>query len=225
MNRAPVFLSFTGISVFLLFSSCKRNPIDRLVDPLPDNSLPQSSGVYMIYDDELRTGGGLAFIPGPESQEIDLAARVTPRRSINTIRYFWNGNDVFNSSTGMFQHLFAGFMTTVTPDAAGLDAATGKNLSAAGYTRLRLFVKGSLSHNTRLRIEGPDDGAGGITPERTEIFTLGPDWQEITLTIPPAHFSNVKVFFILSFQYTQPARSTAAGGGGEVYVDDVRYER
>jgi hypothetical protein len=49
------------------------------------------------------------------------------------------------------------------------------------------------------------------------------DWQEYSLAIPPSHFNNVKIFVTVSFQYTQPPRTTEAGTGGEVYLDDVKY--
>jgi hypothetical protein len=89
---------------------------------------------------------------------------------------------------------------------------------------LRLFVRGALSTNTTLRIEGPSNGTTS-TPARVELSSLGSEWQEVVLSIPAADFSNVKVFLTVSFQYSQPPRTTANGEGGVVFLDDIRYER
>jgi hypothetical protein len=68
-NAAPLL-----ILAFLLGAGCKHNPIERLADPNPSGArpFPATGGVYTIYDDELKTGGGLGFIPGGENQTIDL---------------------------------------------------------------------------------------------------------------------------------------------------------
>jgi hypothetical protein len=205
-------------------AGCDKNPVERLSNPLSDGSVPQSSGVFVIYDDELKTGGGLAFIPGGENQSIDLTDTSEPRRSAHSLRYIWNGEDVFNHDTGLFQHDFAGFQLLVSPDSETFAAATPKNLSAAGYATLSFFVRGSLSSGTRLRIEGPDDGPGGITPQRLELSALDPNWTAVTMSIPAADFASVKIFLTVSFQYTQPPRTTAPGEGGTVFFDEIRYE-
>jgi hypothetical protein len=214
-NAAPLL-----ILAFLLGAGCKHNPIERLADPNPSGArpFPATGGVYTIYDDELKTGGGLGFIPGGENQTIDLLS------SGGEIRYSWNGNDV--SSTTTTEHLFAGFELLVTPNFVGFESAPGKNLSGAGYTKLKFSIRGSLSANTTVRVEGPDDGLGGITPALVNITTLGSAWQDVTLPIPdPTHFNNVKGFMIVTFQFAQPSGTTTPGGGGTVYVDNIRYEQ
>ena len=217
-------------AVFLL-GSCKKNPIDRLINPVPDGAVSQTSGIFVIYDDELKTGGGLGFIPGGENQVITQVDASSPRRSDNQIRYSWNGQDVSNS--GSLQHLFAGFSLLVTPDFSTFDSASAKNLNAnnAGYTKLTFYIRGTLASDTYVRIEGPDDGPGGITPARMEslpsltgTFTLTEDWQKQELTVPAGDFNQVKSFLTLSIQYMQPVGTTVGGGGGTIYLDDIRYE-
>lgn len=215
------------LALFLTFVACKRNPVDRLTNPNADGIVPQSSGVYMIFDDEIKTGGGLGLIPGGDNQTIDVTDHSSPRRSINAMRYVWNGKDVFNFDTEEFQHLFAGFNMFVPSDGSQLASTNPKNLSAPGYTKLKFFVRGSLSHATTLRIEGPDDGSGGNTPALIESgtdFTLTNDWQEITMTIPASDFNSVLIFFTISLQYDQPPRTEPAGEGGVIYLDDIHYE-
>lgn len=213
----------TPLLIFTLFgmTACKKNPVDRLTNPLPDGDVSQSSGVYVVYDDELKTGGGLAFIPGGGNQFVDLSDVSEPRRTNRQARYTWTGADVAN------QHLFAGFDFLVTPDGSTLDAATAKNLSSAGYTKMTLYVRGQLAEGNALRIEGPSSGNSSFVPARTEISAsdLNNSWRQITLNVPAGDFANVKIFAIFSIQYTQPPRTTNPGEGGTIFIDDVRYER
>lgn len=221
MNKA----AWAMIMGLMLLVGCKRNPIERLVDPVPSEAqpFPATGGRYVVFDDELKTGGGLAFIPGGQNQSINLNYTDGSRPG-RQIVYAWNGNNV-SSMTSVSQHAFAGFELLVTNDFTGFDTATGKNLSAANYTTLKLSIRGALSDNTILRIEGPDDGAGGITPAVSNITSLGANWQDVTLSIPSADFANVKAFIIVTFQFAQPSGSSTPGGGGIVYLDDIRYEQ
>jgi hypothetical protein len=219
--------SFILVAMTLAFGACKRNPIDRLTDPVPSGAVSGSSGVYIIYDDELKTGGGLGFIPGGENQSINLA-EPNPIIGHSQIRYTWNGGDIYSSTLAAQQHLFAGFSLLVTPDFTTFDSATGKNLNATTntpYTKLKFFVRGAVSENTTLRIEGPDDGSGGITPVLQDI-SLTSSWQEVTMSIPSStHFANVKVFMTVSLQYSQAPRTTNPGQGGTIFLDQIRYEQ
>lgn len=210
-------------------TGCKRNPVDRLTDPNPQSVVPYdptSPREFMIFDDEITTGGGLGLIPGGDNQSIDVTDHSSPRRSTNALRYQWNGQDVFSFETGQFQHLFAGFNMFVASSIDEVASSTPKNLSGANYANLKFFIRGQLSPGTTVRIQGPDDGAGGITPALIESgtnFTLTNDWQEITMTIPSAHFTSVRIFLTITLQYAQAPRTTAPGNGGVIYLDDIRY--
>jgi hypothetical protein len=218
-----VKILLTASLIFVL--GCEKNPVDRLVNPLPDGDVSQSSGIFSIYSDELTTGGGVGFIPGGENQAIDFLDQSSPQRTRTQVRFTWNGGDV--TQNGSPQHLFAGFILPITVDAADLPAATGRDLSSFGYTKLTLYLRGSLSANTTLRIEGPDDGQGGITAAQTNLTgsTVNSNWTQITLNIPSGHFTNIQTFLTLTFQYDQPPRTTAPGEGGVVYLDDIQYEQ
>lgn len=208
---------------------CRRNPIERLTNPVPEGAVPQSSGTFVLYDDELKTGGGVGFIPGGQNQTIDFSDRSDPRRTTTQIRYTWSGQDVFSDqlTPPAYQHLFAGFSLTVPVDATTVASAAAKDFSGPAYTKVTLWVRGNLSDNNVLRIEGPDDGAGGNTAARTEISgsSLAAGWQKVTLPVPSQEFSNVKVFLTISIQYDQAPRTTLAGEGGTVFIDDIQYER
>lgn len=220
MRNRKIFLIFLA---GVIFSGCKKNPVDRLINPVPEGDVAPASGVYSIYNDEFKTSAGIGLIPGGENQTIELG---------DAIRYFWNGADV--PDVGVQQHLFAGYSVIITPDFTTFDAAQPRNLNAgvATYAKLKFLIRGTLASDTYVRIEGPDDGSGGIVPIKIESlhglagdFTLTDQWQEKEIVIPSNHFDNVKVFFTLSLQYSQPSGTTVPGGGGTIYIDQVRYEQ
>lgn len=211
------------LSSILVLTACKKNPVDRLTNPLIDGQVPQSSGLFIIYDDELKTSGGLGLIPQDGNQSIDLADQSAPHRTVNSIRYTWNGQPVLNNGTP--QHLFAGFQLIISPQVSQLATTPARDLSGPGYTRLTMYVRGHLSENTILRVEGPDDGDTATTPARTEISSLSNDWTPLVVLVPAADFTTVKSFVTISLQYTQPPFSTSPGEGGTVYFDEIRYEK
>ena len=217
----------TLIVGLLVLSSCKKNPINRLTNPLPDGDVPQSSGIYGIYNNELLTGGGLGLIPGAGNQSVNFSDVSEPRLGTRQISYYWNGGDVFDPNLHTSSHTFAGFSLLIAQDFASLDSTPAKDLSSFGYTKLTLYVRGSLSDNTSLRIEGPSVGGSLATPARVELTQsqLTNSWQKVTLTVPSGDFSSVKVYMTVSFQYAQPPRTTNPGEGGTVFINVAQYER
>lgn len=214
----------------VLSIGCKGNPIERLVNPFGSGVVPQNTAPYVIYDEEIKTGGGAGFIPSDGNQSLVFDDRSSPRRSVFATRYTWTGGDVYNpeASPPAFQHLFAGFSFLVSPDFATLSSYAGRNLFDAGYTKLTLHLRANLSPNTVVRIEGPDDGPGGhttVSADYTAADLIASDWNYIQLSVPSTHFSNVKVFATVSLQYQQPGGTTTPGAGGTIYLDDVRYEQ
>lgn len=215
-----------GIAGLVLMTGCEKNPIERLVNPYNDASVPGVSGSFFIYDDELKTGSAVAFIPFGENQNLDVADKTSPRRSTNHLRYVWTGADTSSSTPGAFQHEFAGFSLLTSPSIETSASAPGRNLAAAGYTSLKFWIRGSLSLGNRVRVEGPDDGDPRTPLPALVEFAADQlaDWQEVTMAIPAADFEAMKTFMTVSIQYAQPPRTTPAGAGGTVYLDDVRYE-
>jgi len=224
---------FLPFILALTLVGCEKNPIDRLTNPLNDGVVPGTSGVFVIYDDEPKTGGGVAFIPGGENQNIDFSDRSGPHDGKKDLRFIWNGGDVTNSTTTETEHLFAGFMLMAIDDVTKLDSSVGRDLRTPGYTKLTFWARGVLSENTTFRVEGPGYGTGGITPVRLDIPDvsngippLSAEWTFYSLNIPSSNdFKNVKIFVIVSLQYSQPPRTTANGGGGVIYLDDIRYSQ
>jgi hypothetical protein len=205
------------VSLLFFATGCKKDPVGRIVNPLGDGAVPQVSGVYVIYSDELKTGGGLGFVPTAGNQGIDLFDQSEPRRTRNQIRYLWNGQSVGG------QINFAGFSLLITPDFSTLNSTPHKDLSFGGYTKLTMMVRGRLGDGVSLRIEGP--GSGSSTAARTDITTLSNTWQQITLSVPSADFSTVRIFMTLTFQYDRVPRTDVPSDGGEVYLDDIQFEQ
>lgn len=202
--------------------ACKKNPVDRLVNPVSDGAVPLSSGTFLIYDDEIKTGGGLGLIPGGANQTINLSDVSEPRRTTRHTAYSWNGRA---PGVDPSSHTFAGFSFLVSPDFTTFSATPARNLSSFGYTKLRVSVRGSLAANVSLRIEGPSTGDEAFVPARTTLNSLNGAWQDVELTVPAGDFTNVKVFATISLQYAQPPFTTNPGDGGTVYIDDIRYEQ
>ncbi len=227
------FITLSILGVLLAGSACKKNPIDRLSNPVPDGAVNGISGTYFIYDDDLKTGGGLAFIPGGENQSADVLDNSQPQLTLNQIRYSWNGGPVFDYEHGVFQYRFAGFNFPVSIEIDDLPTTPARDLSRANYTAVKLWVRGTLSDRTWLRIDGPDTSPSGAHAQinsrrQGDIsggdFVLTNDWQEITLPVPLAsNFSTIKTFITITIQFAPPFGTTSHGGGGTVYVDNIRY--
>jgi hypothetical protein len=215
------------VAIFVL-PGCEKDPVDRLTNPLSEGAVPGYSGTYIVYDDELKTGGNLALIPGGENQEIDLSDRSAPRGNLRQVRYTWNGLSVSTYPAGGYQQLFAGFIFMVGDDVNTLQSTPGRDLSGPGYTQMTFSVRGWLSEETSLRVEGPSTAETGFTPARVDIdrseLSLNV-WKSYTLTVPATDFNNVRTFITLTIQYDQPPRTTLPSNGGTIYIDDIRYSR
>jgi hypothetical protein len=202
----------------LLTAGCRKNPIERLTNPVPGGAVPQSSGVFVLYDNELKTGGGLELFPTGDNQGIDLSNHDRPVNAGTQIRYVWNGQPVGG------QQAFAGFSLIITPDDSTLSSTPAKNFSAAGYTEISMRIRGNLSFGNTLKIEGPSDGTStAAQPPVPPALTN--EWQPFSFSIPSGDFAHVKIFATFSIQYSQPPRTTAPGEGGVIYIDDLRYEK
>lgn len=225
MTRLNQFNLFFFFCLLLMGTACKKNSVNKLTNPYSDGVVPNSGAPFYIFKEEVMGGGGVAFLPGGENQTIDFFDHSSPRRSVNQIRYSWNGEDVFDSAESEFQHGFAGFYLSAGDDPLAYNKTL--DLSAAGYTQLKFFARGELSSDTKVKIEAPGDGHTTSVKMILDSTQLSSSWQEFTLpigSITPNPFSNVRVFLVVTFEYTQPGRTTVAGDGGVIYMDDIRYE-
>src|SRR4051812_40967478 len=90
------------LPVGLLLAGCNLSPFGRTRDASGGGGTGAFSGNFVIFNNELITGGGAFEYPGPEGQILTFTDASNPisRRSI---RYSWTGESVNN------QTIFAGF--------------------------------------------------------------------------------------------------------------------
>ena len=215
-------LSRRMVVVGLILAACERHPLDRLIDPVPSGAAPSAAADWVLYDDELKTGGGFFLIPEAANQTLTDHDASGPAVGRKSIVYSWNGGEVNG------QHLFAGFGLLAAQQIAQDASTPPRNLSADGFTKITFWARGTLSENTILRVEGPSDGTGSTLMPRLEISPaeLAAGWAKYTLSVPDptVAFASVKQYVIFSIIYTQPTGTTLAGEGGTVDVDQIAYE-
>jgi hypothetical protein len=234
------------LTVLLMIGGCNKSPFDRTRDASNGGAL-ENFGVtsaFRIFSDELVTGGGAFEYPGGENQTLSFSDTSNPV-SHRSIRYSWNGEP---PAIGGTDHTFAGFSLIQSASQSTYLSTPGRNLSAANYGRATFFIRGSLSTNTRLKIEVADDGdsltpgAGCMTLSGSGTVynsgtndicsngatgTLNGDWQRVTVTIPSGALSSVRDFIKTTFVYSDPLPGVpgqAPGQGGVVYLDQIQYE-
>jgi hypothetical protein len=86
------------------------------------------------------------------------------------------------------------------------------------YNNLKLWIKGSLSYGVQLEIKGP---TGEVW--RSPSMAQYPNWTEITIPFTATanpNFGPIPTLVSISFINT---RSDLRSGGGEIYIDDIRY--
>jgi len=171
----------------------------------------------------LQTGGGVDFFPSAQNQQLAFDFRDNCHSGPRCISYFWNGQDVLNS--GVAEHTFVGFDLLVSQNFSTLAGTPARNLSAAGYTKVTFWMRGSLSDSTQVKVEAPGTGNQSTLAPTLIITSLLGSWQQFTVSAGPGAFSNVKEFFKVTFVYNQPTGTTNHGDGGSVFIDDIHFEK
>src|SRR5947207_2998733 len=95
--------SLAMTTVLFLLAACNKSPFERTRDASGGGAVGSfGSGNFVIFSNELKTGGGAFLYPSGEHQTLDF--RDTSNSiSQRSIRYNWDGQDVAS------QHAFAGF--------------------------------------------------------------------------------------------------------------------
>jgi hypothetical protein len=228
--RQLTYLSL--LTLPLLFGGCKKSPIERTEDGSGAGALNGfGSGNFVIFGDELQSGGGAFFYPGGENQLITFEDQSNPIGQ-RSIRYTWNGNTTGGQTT------FAGFDLMHTPTQATYTSTSGRDLRAAGYTKITFYARGALASNNVLKIEAADDGENSTSAPCLVLSMNGSDtatgctntaqltssWQVFTITIPNSALATVKDFFKATIIFTNPVvGSSVPGQGGTIYFDQIQY--
>ncbi len=221
---------FGMVLIGLMVTGCK-SPFERTKNDSSGGALGtfNSNGRLTVFASELQTGGGAFLYPSGENQVLsfnDTSNAVSAR----SIRYTWNGQSVDG------QIVFAGFTLMHTPTQSTYSTTIGRDLRAAGYTRVTFYARGTLAANNLVKIEVADDGATttaapcvslsesgtmDASPACGTMGTLSPTWQPVTMTVANSNLANVKDFFKATI--IDISGSTIPGGGGTVFFDQIEY--
>lgn len=213
----------------LLFSACDKSPWERTKG---DNGSAAAiggsgSGTFPIYVDELVSGGGAFEYPGSSNLSLDFADRSSPIGE-RSIRFSWNGQSSDGTTTS-----FAGFSLMHVAQFSQYTSTPGRDLQAAGYTKVRFSARGELATANSLKVEAGGPSSACIALSSTGLVdacgngqrgVLSGDWRSYEFSISPAQQSAIKDLIKFTFIFDNPTPgSTAPGQGGVVYLDNVSY--
>jgi hypothetical protein len=248
MNKNTCAISCL-LSFVMLFAGCK-SPFDSTKNASNGGATGTISGksAFVIFDNELVSGGGAFLYPGGENQTLSFSDTSNPI-SYRSIRYSWTGGLV--SAPGCTPNptpLFAGFDLMYTTTLAAYNpspSVPGRDLHQAGYTKATFYARGSLSTNTVLKIEVAASGVPAGCPVLPVVpclwlSTNGTDddganlqmcghaqltgsWQQYSIPLTPSALSDIKDFFKATFVFT-PAIGAPSGQGGTAYFDVIQYQ-
>jgi hypothetical protein len=232
---------------FLFVVGCK-SPFDRTKDASNGGATGTFTGStnFVIFNNELVSGGGAFEYPGSEGQSLSFNDTSNPvsRRSI---RYSWTGEPVSNPGCSPNPtHNFAGFDLMHTAVLADYNSTPGKDLRQAGYTKATFYARGGLSTNTLLKVEVASQGSpagscaaapspcvvlstnGSDTDPNSPTCTTGRltgSWQSYTIPVTNSDLASVKDLFKATFVFIDPfVGNLAPGQGGTAYFDVIQYQ-
>ncbi len=247
VRKGHLGYSLLAACCLLLAFGCNKNPFDRTSNASNGGGTGTFTGSnsFVIFNNELISGGGAFEYPGSEGQSLSFNDMSNPV-SHRSVRYSWTGEAVSNPSCAPNpESTFAGFDLMHTPTIDTYASTPGRDLRQAGYTKVTFFARGSLSTNTYLKVEVASPGSSnpcaavvspcikllnGTDPAPAQDATCTPfqlsgQWGTYTVTIPTpsTQLSAVKDFFKATFVYT-PSFGAPAGQGGTAYFDVIQYQ-
>jgi len=228
-NREMTMLK-QGFKYFFLAAAiafiigCERHPFKKTSTLADEGLLPSVSPVFIVYDDEIKTGGNLFTFPGGENQVVSLDEADNPVAGKRCIRYTWNGGDVHDDDINAGRHDFAGLNLPVSQGDEDFDEAAAVNLTSGGYGTLTFWIRGVLTQDVTVKVEAVDDGDED-TAAPFGIYAVSSVWEKKELSLAGADLSSVKEFFKITFIYTQPIGTDTPGRGGTIFIDDIQLEQ
>ena len=99
------------ILLFLIsVSGCELNPLKKLTNPGGNDEVLNNSswvGDWVIYDDDIRTQGGIVFTTGYDHQSVDFRVENKDCPEGNMcFKYAWDGGKTYNYSDQVWQHYY-----------------------------------------------------------------------------------------------------------------------
>jgi len=233
MNRLLPFLML--VPMFLLMEGCK-NPFDRTHDPDGGPTGSLSAGQLTVFNNELSSGGGAFLYPGSDNHSVAFDDR-SNSLSQRSIRYAWNGQ-ISNPTGSGYQYgatyIFAGFSLMHVPQQTTYETTPGRDLRAAGYTRISFYARGELTTYNSVKIEagGPTSACMTLSTDGTvdecsngRTGRLTASWQQFVLPITSAQQTAVKDLLKATFVFNNPIPgNTNPGQGGVLFLDKIFYQ-
>jgi hypothetical protein len=215
-----LILAFVIALIISFITGCSDVKVeDRLVNPIPLGATGKWSGVWVLYDDELKTGGGIMFYtePNPEnptSQTLNVS--YTEENGNKCMKYSWDGDISYDSTWKVWQDKWCGMALIVGKDWTEVQTST-KDLSLAGYKKISFKIKGHLSESTRIKIDTlVRIGKFSSYPAASVVInSLSDQWEEYTLVLN--NVSTINIFFSLVIEN----KSNTKSQGAVVYLDDI----
>jgi hypothetical protein len=218
MNKK--ILIFLISLIILSAAGCsKKNQLENLADPTSEHALNTWSPEWVLYDNEIKTGGGIALYTNGSAQVLDVLFNDAGNNK--AIRFSWNGDEVFDYNENRNRADFTGFGLTTSVDMIkNIAAFNARDISGGGYNTLTFSLKGELSNYTSVIIEGPQDSNSNCDSQEFNKDTITSEWKDYSFTLSKADLSKIKSFVNVIFAYR--GNYNTKGSGGTVYIDNIR---
>ena len=206
-------------SILLLaaVSGCEKQPLNKFINPSSDAALGVWSGNWMVYDDNLNTGGGLSLFTSLDNCTLNYQSPVNPHSGKYCLEYGWNGGKVLDYGSGGYVTYYTGISFI-----SGADYLhnSPRDLSPGKYTKFSFYARCTLSNGVSATITAPDGTSTVLTSSLAQ-------WTPVTITMAnPGKLNNVTEFFSIIFGYNSNLNSGLdAGSGGVIYLDDIQLTR
>ncbi len=217
MNRKIVLSLLFCFVISLSFVSCERYPITDIHSiPSPVNAWPYP---WYIYDDEIQTKGLFAPVMFDDSAhtgdtvpaDLDFDWNHGPYRGKACIKFDWYPK---NGKT------WCGFGLASTEDVG--NPHSSKNMETSGYTKLKFFIRGTITSGAKVTIGIPRTDYNGDSQspiDSEEITGISNDvWVEKTITL-----NQTKSNWNTQKYYLSVTIEGGSSNGATIYLDDIRF--
>lgn len=200
----------------LSFISCERYPITDLHNiPDPVKAWPYP---WYIYDDEINTKGLFAPVMFNDESNtgdsvpacLDFDYNHDAYRGKACIKFDWYPK---NGKT------WCGFGLSSTEDYSNKYSA--KDMTTSGYTKLKFFIKGTITSGAEVVIGIPrtDWEGNNLTPiDDISIKSLSDTWTEMSISL-----NQTKINWGTQKYYISITIKGENSNGATVYLDDIRF--
>ncbi|MCB4792311.1 MAG: hypothetical protein LHV68_10570 [Elusimicrobia bacterium] len=214
--------------IFIFFTGCEKNPVKKLINPADSNAIGiwDTNGDWVIYDDEIKTGGAILFFNSLDNQVLDFNCRDNPHSGSKCLKYSWNGKDVYAyGATPGLEHDYCGFSLTASKDVNSYLTAT-RDISGGTYTKISFWARGDLNTFVYLRLEGnngTDTSLSGTDAwMSSDLAPVTSSWQKYEFNIT-GNMTAIKDFVKIVLKYNEGVSpNTVVGNGGTVFIDDIK---